>query len=69
MQSTAVASVGYDPHSQILEVRYISGDLYAYLEVPAAVYDALLEAPSAGAFVNQEIKPFYRYNKLRSGAA
>jgi len=35
------------------------GDIYQYSNVPASVVEAFKEAPSAGAFYNQRIKPVY----------
>lgn len=58
--STAVERARYDPDARLLDLWYAGGDRYSYFGVPAAVHDALLEAPSAGAFVNRRIKPFYR---------
>ena len=52
-------AVGYDVTQQILEVEFISGAVYQYLEVPAAVFDGLMQAESKGRYFNQEIRDDY----------
>jgi hypothetical protein len=64
MRSSSIAAAGYDRDCRTLRVRYIGGGTYDYREVAASVFDALLEAPSKGQFVNWQIKPHYRYTRL-----
>ncbi len=64
VDSSAIASVGYDESRQILELEYIDGDVYRYFDVPAALHRSLLDAPSIGQFVNTEIKGVFRYEKV-----
>ena len=59
--STALDRARYDPDTCVLDLWYAGGDLYRYFMVPQRVFDALIAAPSAGTFVNQQIKPRYRY--------
>lgn len=59
--STAVARVEYDPAAQTLDIWYKGGDRYAYLGVPREVYEGLLSSPSIGIFVNEAVKPRYRF--------
>jgi hypothetical protein len=59
--STAIERAAYDPDRRVLDLWYVGGDRYSYFGVPAEVYQRLLAAPSAGAFVNIEIKPGYRH--------
>jgi hypothetical protein len=63
VDSSAIASVGYDESRQILELEYIDGDVYRYFDVSAAIHRALLTAPSIGQFVNAEIKSVFRYEQ------
>jgi lysyl-tRNA synthetase class 2 len=65
-ESSAVTLARYRPDEATLEIRYKSGDLYSYLDVPEVVYRALRAAPSAGQFVNFEIKPNYRFEIERA---
>jgi hypothetical protein len=55
--SSSIASVGYDPGSFELEIEFHNGRVYRYLQVPAAAYRLLLQAPSIGEYVNRVIKP------------
>lgn len=61
VESSALLSVGYDPRSRILEVEFVSGEVYRYLGVGPADADALLRAESKGRYLNQRIKARYRY--------
>jgi hypothetical protein len=63
VSSSAVRSVGYDDALHILEVEYISGDVYRYSGVPRRAYERLSKAPSKGTYVNREIKPKFPYAK------
>ena len=58
--SSAIARAAYDAAAATLDLWYRGGDRYRYFEVPEAVYEDLLAAPSAGEFVNREIKPRFR---------
>lgn len=65
VDSTSLASVGYDPARAILEVQFRdSGEVYAYLDVPEATYRALLAAESLGRYLNYEIKGRYEYVRM-----
>ena len=46
VDSTSVASVGYDERKHVLEIEFRGGRVYRYLDVPAAVHRLLLRAPS-----------------------
>lgn len=59
--STALDQARYDPETCVLDLWYSGGDRYRYFLVPKRIYDGLVAAPSAGTFVNQQIKPHYRY--------
>lgn len=64
VDSTAIASVGYDESSQILELEYVDGDVYRYYDVPKPLHEALLDAPSIGQFVNTTIKGTFRHEQV-----
>jgi hypothetical protein len=59
--SSAIARAAYDLDSATLDLWYRGGDRYRYFEVPEAIYEALIAAPSAGEYVNREIKPSFRF--------
>lgn len=64
VESSAVASVGYDPRTRTLEIEYVGGGVYRYLGVPLRAYELLLRADSIGAYVNRRIKPHYRCTRV-----
>ena len=59
VESSAITSVGYDRHSETLELEFQSGSVYDYLGVPQEVYRSLLAAPSKGRFVSRHIRGQY----------
>jgi hypothetical protein len=59
IDSTSLKSVGYEPATRTLEVEFHGGRVYRYSEVPPRRYRDLLEAESAGRFLNREIKGVY----------
>lgn len=65
LQSSSVASAGYDAAARMLEVEFRNGGVYQYLGVPSDEYDEFMEAESKGRFLNTEIKPNHRYRRLK----
>jgi hypothetical protein len=63
-ESSCVAAGGYDPRSGVLRLRYVEGDTYDYRDVPSVLFEALLDAPSKGRFVNARVKPYYAYVRV-----
>ena len=61
VESSVVASVGYDAQSRLLEIEFHSGAIYRYLDVPEQIYRSLLAAESKGQFFGANIR-----NKFRS---
>jgi lysyl-tRNA synthetase class 2 len=47
-----------------LEVKYVSGRVYRYLDVPEEVFARLLKASSKGAFVNRMLRDRYAYTEV-----
>ncbi len=64
VSSTNIRSVGYDRSSAILEVEFISGDIYQYFDVPENLYGGLMGSSSKGSFLKDHIKYNYRYQKV-----
>jgi hypothetical protein len=57
VESSSVRAVGYDPATFELEIEFHNGRSYRYQRVPIAAFRLLLQAPSIGEFVNEQIKP------------
>jgi len=64
MPSSVIAHFQYDAKTHVLEVRFLSGKIYAYKEVPEKVYKTMCSATSKGRFLNFVIKPNYAYEEL-----
>lgn len=64
VSSSNVASVGYDPDSQILEVEFKDNAIYHYFDVPQHIYDGLRSAESVGKFLHANVKGIYRYARI-----
>jgi len=66
LESSSLASVGYDAGRQVLEVEFLNGGVYEYDDVPQETYHALLEADSKGRYLNAEIKPHHPSRRLQA---
>jgi len=65
VDSSAIASMGYDPRSRTLEVEFTSGAVYDYFGVTDRLWSSFLEAPSKGQFFMRRIRdrfPFEHRN-------
>lgn len=59
--SAAVAQIEYDAASRTLFIRFISGEWYAYFDVPPRVRDTFQVAESKGRFFQDHIRDHYTY--------
>jgi hypothetical protein len=66
VQSTAIAAVGYSKRRHILEIEFVNGATYRYLDVPPSVYRDLMSAESKTRFYDLNIKRKYRSVRIRS---
>ena len=64
VESSNIASIGYDEASRTLEVEFLDGSVYRYSGVPLAKYNGLMDADSHGKYLNANIKGSYRYTKV-----
>lgn len=62
--SSNLASVGYDAPTQTLEVEFLSGSVYQYYNVPQPIYEALLDASSAGRFFAYQVRNRFPYSRV-----
>ena len=58
VSSSLLASVGYDPDEQVLEVELQDGKIYQYREVPEKAYRDLMNADSLGRHFNHHIRDY-----------
>lgn len=65
VNSSSLASVGYDHFSGTLEIEFHDGAVYQYFNVPAYVYTGLMSMGSHGYYFQTFIKNGgYRYQKV-----
>jgi hypothetical protein len=62
--SRSIEAAGYLSARRLMHIRYAGGRLYAYKDVPPAIYRDFLEADSKGQFVNWHIKPNFDYEEI-----
>lgn len=63
VNSSNIASVGYNEMEHILFVSFIKGGTYRYYDVPKRVYEEMLHASSVGLYFKENIKYKYRYDR------
>ena len=65
VESSMIASAGYDPEDRTLVVLFNSGKAYEYYDVPPEEYEGLMEAESKGRYMRANIIGGYAYNRFR----
>jgi len=65
VQSTAIAKIGYSKRRHSLEIEFVNGAVYRYLDVPPAVYRDLMSAASKAQFYDFHVKGHYRSVSIR----
>ena len=63
VSSSNISSIGYE--GSTLHIRFHSGGLYSYYNVPLSVYNGLMSAGSKGRYFHANIKG--RYGDTRIG--
>jgi lysyl-tRNA synthetase class 2 len=64
VDSSVIDAVRYDSRAERLDIRFTSGEVYRYADVPPFVVRALMAAPSAGEYFNAELRDGYDYERL-----
>jgi len=68
VESSAVATVGYSKKLRALEIEFLNGAIYRYLDVAPEIYEALLNAESKARFYDDNIRHKYRSLHVRPRA-
>jgi hypothetical protein len=66
VDSTAIAKIGYSKRRHILEIEFVNGAVYRYLDVPLTAYRDLMSAESKARFYDINIRRHYRSVLVRS---
>jgi len=64
VESAAIFAIDYDSRRRRLHVTFVSGQRYAYAEVPGEVHRAFMSAESKGRFFQAQIRDRYRHTTL-----
>jgi hypothetical protein len=64
LESATLVTVGYDEAQELLQLEFGNRAVYLYFGVPAAVYEALLGAPSKGRYFDRTIRGRYPYRQI-----
>lgn len=67
MPSTAIRNMSYDERTSRLDVRFVSGEVYSYYDVPAAVASDFAKAGSKGGYFQRNIRDRFAFRRDRSG--
>jgi KTSC domain-containing protein len=66
VSSSVIAELTYHPGSRDLDVRFTTGKIYRYSNVPQNVYDDFLRAVSKGTFFNTRVRDAYSFQESLS---
>jgi len=66
ISSSGLAAVGYSKRRHILEIEFVNGAIYRYLNVPPLIYRDLMSAVSKGRYYDSNIRGNYRSLRLRA---
>ncbi|HEX3367283.1 KTSC domain-containing protein [Phenylobacterium sp.] len=64
VESAAIREIDYDAGRSKLLIRFVSGERYVYVGVPAEVCRSFVEADSKGSFFQSQIRDRYPFNRL-----
>lgn len=62
VDSSMITSIGHDPDTNTLSVKFKNGKTYNYDGVPADVHQSLMDSSSVGKFLNSHIKGKYSHD-------
>lgn len=68
VDSTTLRTVGYDAGRQILQLEFQNRSIYQYFEVPATIYQELIQAPSKGAYFNRSIRSRFDFALVKAAS-
>ena len=66
IESSAIAKVGYSKRRHILEIEFVNGAVYRYLDVSATVYRDLITAESKARYYDFNVRKKYRSARVQS---
>lgn len=64
VNSSNIASVGYEPDTSTLQVEFNNGTVYDYYDVPENTYTALIGAGSVGSYFHTNIRNTFSFQQV-----
>lgn len=64
MPSSVIRAFHYRPEDHALDVTFVSGRRYRYLEVPETLHGQMREAFSKGEFFNAHIRDHFPFQRM-----
>ena len=64
VSSSNIQTIGYDEEEQTLVVKFTSGSIYHYFNVPENIYIDMMCTTSFGGFLNDNIKNVYKFERV-----
>ena len=64
VDSSVIQAMGYDADLALLEIEFVSGDVYRYHFVPRRIWNELRHAPSKGAYFANVIREKFPTSRL-----
>lgn len=65
--STTLATVAYDDAIRMLQLKFRSGAVYRYFDVPVETSEGLMRACSKGRYFNEQIREHFRHVRVAAG--
>ena len=64
LESSNIASAGYDDQTHTLEIEFLRGGIYQYFDVPRPIFEQLVGTESPGSVLHQQIRGVFRYARI-----
>jgi hypothetical protein len=68
VDSTAIAAIGYSKRRHILEIEFVNGAVYRYLDITPSTYRELMIADSKARYYDSNIRGNYPSARVRPRA-
>ena len=62
--SAGIQELGYEEGSEILEIKFVSGSVYDFYNVPLKLYDQMMDSPRKELFYETNILVRFPYKRL-----
>ena len=65
LNASNVRSAGYDPRNRVLEIEFSNGGICQYSGVSEEIYRRLMNAPSPGSYIHDNIEESFTAKRIR----